>query len=177
MDKKTIEQFIQKAQITSYQWIKSDDIVIAQWVRMKCFFGCDETGRPACPPHLPTIEACRELIREYRHILIFHFEKEVEYGDFPKKWAKRITKQLLNLEREIFLSGCHKAFLLNAFSCNLCAGCEADNESCRYPLLVRPSPEALGIDVFETARNCSYPIEVLTKDSTVMNRYAIILVD
>ncbi len=177
MNKSKIEKIITRFPFKEFKWIGPDDIVIAQWVRMKCLYGCGETGRPACPPNLPSIEACRELIHEYRHILIFHFRKDVKYGDYPKKWAKDLTSQLLDLEKQIFLSGYHKTFLLSASSCNLCSECKADKKSCKHPLLLRPCPEALGIDVFETVRNLSYSIEVLREDSSVMNRYAFILVE
>ena len=177
MNKQDIEELIGRFHFEEYQWIGAEKIVISQWVRMKCLFGCDETGRPVCPPNLPSIEVCRELIHEYQNILIFHFTKAVKYGDYPEKWAKHLTRQLLDLEKEIFLSGCHKVFLLSASSCNLCNECQADKKLCKHPLLLRPCPEAMGIDVFETARNCNYPIEVLRRDSKMMNRYAFILIE
>ncbi|MBN2104156.1 hypothetical protein JW835_08970 [bacterium] len=68
-------------------------------------------------------------------------------------------------------------FLLNAFSCNLCHDCKAVKKTCKYLKLLRPCPEALGIDVFTTVRQLDYPIEVLQEDSKVMNQYAILLVE
>ena len=175
--KKDIESLILKHGLKDYQWIGPEEIVISQWVRMKCICGCDEFGRPACPPHMPSVQECHELIHEYNHIIIFRFEKEVAYNDFPKKWAREVSYQLLNLEKEIFLSGCYKTFFLNAFSCNLCHECKAGKKACKYPKLLRPTPEALGIDVFTTVRQLDYPIEVLQEDSKVMNRYAILLIE
>lgn len=174
--KDTIEKLIQGAGFSEYQWIKPEQIRIAHWVRMKCLFGCGDIGRPMCPPNLPSIQDCRELIHEYKDILIFRFEKEVVYQDYPRKWAQELNRRLLELERQIFLAGNYKVFLLNASTCNSCHECKADKKSCKHPMLLRPCPEALGIDVFETARNLNYPIEVLNEDSKMMNRYAFILV-
>jgi predicted metal-binding protein len=177
MNKQDIEKLIDRFHFRKYQWIKPGQIRISHWVRMKCLYGCGETGRPACPPNLPSILDCRELIHEYTDILIFRFEKEVAYRDYPRKWAQDLSRRLLDLEKQIFLAGYYKVFLLNASSCNLCHDCKADRKSCKHPLLLRPCPEALGIDVFETVRNLSYPIEVLREDSKIMNRYAFILVE
>ncbi|NQT24703.1 DUF2284 domain-containing protein [candidate division KSB1 bacterium] len=178
MNQSEIEKIIAQFPFKEYQWITPDDIVIAQWVRLKCLYGCGETGRPACPPNLPSIESCRELIREYKTILMFHFQKEVKYGEYSKKWAKDLTRNMLDLEKKIFLSGYYKTFLLNTSSCNLCKECKAENKtSCKHLDLLRPCPEAVGIDVFGTVRKLNYPIEVLREDSSVMNRYAFILVE
>ena len=176
MNRKNIEQIIQKFQFTDYKWIKPDQITIAQWVRMKCLYGCGDVGKPACPPHVPSIEACRALIHEYNEIVIFRFEIIMTYREYRKDWAKALNRQLLDLEREVFLSGCHKAFLLNVSSCNLCHECKAEKKPCKHPESLRPCPEALGIDVFATARAVDYPIEVLRRDSKGMNRYAILLI-
>jgi predicted metal-binding protein len=176
IQKEPIETLIQEFGFSEYRWIKPEQILISHWVRLKCLYGCGETGRPACPPNLPSIHDCRELIQEYTDILIFRFEKDVIYQDYPRKWAQGLTQKLLELEKRIFLAGYYKVFLLNASSCNLCHECKADRKSCKHPLLLRPCPEALGIDVFTTVRNLHYPIEVLQEDSKVMNRYAFILV-
>jgi predicted metal-binding protein len=81
------------------------------------------------------------------------------------------------LEREVFLSGHQRAFLLFMDSCCLCAECPGTRAGCRSPKLARPTPEAMGMDVFSTVRQCGYPIQVLSDYSQPMNRYAFLLMD
>ena len=87
-----------------------------------------------------------------------------------------ISKKLLKLEREVFLSGLVKAFMLPADNCNLCDDCVSSREDCKQPKLSRPPPEAMAVDVFSTARKAGYPIEVLSDYNQAMNRYAFLLV-
>lgn len=145
---KDIEQIIAQFCFKDYQWIDLKHIVFSHWVRMKCLYGCDEYSRPACPPNVPPIPECRDFIQEYKTILIFRFVKETDYHNYPQNWARQMTKKLLDLEKKIFLSGYVKVFLLNAFSCNLCKECTVEKTMCKKPKLLRPTPEALGIDVF-----------------------------
>jgi len=67
---------------------------------------------------------------------------------------------LLKLEREVFIAGHQKAFLLFMDSCGLCAECVGKRETGKNPRLARPSPEAMAIDVFATVRHYGYPIEI-----------------
>lgn len=41
----------------------------------------------------------------------------------------------------------------------------------------RPCLEALGVDVFATARKLGYPIEVLTDYKQEMNRYSFLMIE
>jgi len=92
-------------------------------------------------------------------------------------WARAINERLLALEREVFLAGYQKAFLLFMDSCHLCGECEKTRAECKNPKSARPAPEALAVDVFATVRGCGYPIEVLSEYSQTMNRYAFLLVE
>jgi predicted metal-binding protein len=81
------------------------------------------------------------------------------------------------LEREVFLAGNQKAFLLNMDSCHLCDECISDRGDCLHPKSARPTPEAMAVDVFSTVKKVGYPIEVLTDYSQAMNRYAFLMVE
>jgi len=83
----------------------------------------------------------------------------------------------LKLEREVFLSGNHKAFLLFMDSCNLCQECGEKRSECKDKRSARPTPEAMSIDVFSTVRQLGYSIEVLRDYSKTMNRYAFLLIE
>lgn len=161
-----------------FKWIDPAKIVVAQWVRMKCLYGCGSYGKSACcPPNVPSVEECRRFFDEYRAAAIFHFQKKVKKPEDRKPWALKIDISLLALEREVFLSGYQKAFLLFMDSCELCRDCAIAKADCKQPKKARPAPEALAVDVFSTVRACGYPIEVLDDYSRGMNRYAFLLIE
>ena len=46
--------------------MQPQDVVTAEWVRMKCQYGCGGYGRClTCPPHSPTPRQTRRLLDEY----------------------------------------------------------------------------------------------------------------
>jgi predicted metal-binding protein len=161
-----------------YKWIDPHDIVVAQWVRMKCTFGCSSYGRNAsCPPNTPSVPECRQFLNEYDTAALFHFEKAVDAPQDRGPWSKKVNQGLLKLERDVFLAGHQKAFLLFMDSCRLCADCPGIREECRNPQSSRPSPEGMAIDVFTTVRQYGFPIQVLTDYTQPMNRYAFLLIE
>lgn len=161
-----------------FRWIDPADIVVAEWVRMKCAYGCDSYGRRAsCPPNLPSVSECRQFIREYETAAVFHFAKAVEKPEDRWPWGREVGRALMRLERAVFLAGHPKAFLLLPTPCSLCDPCSALRAECKHPKLARPSPEGMAIDVFTTVRKIGYPIEVLSDYTQTMNRYAFLLVE
>jgi predicted metal-binding protein len=91
-------------------------------------------------------------------------------------WTRKVNLGLTKLEREVFLSGYEKAFLLFMDSCVICEKCSGDRATCKQPRLSRPTPEAMAVDVFSTVRKAGYPIEVLADTSLAMNRYAFLMI-
>lgn len=173
-----LNALFEKHGYSDYKWIKAEDIVVAQWVRMKCMFGCGEYGRNAtCPPNIPSVSECRQFFDEYSTGVIFRFEKAVDRPEDRHAWTKQIKQALLKLEREVFLSSYQKAFLLYMDTCYICADCSGTRETCKSPRSARPTPEAMAVDVFSTVRQYGYPIEVLTDYSQPMNRYALLMIE
>jgi predicted metal-binding protein len=173
-----LEALFHRHGYADFKWIEPHNMVVAQWVRMKCVFGCAEYGRnAACPPNVPSVSECRQFFNEYGSGVIFHFEKRVERPEDRHAWTKEVNQGLVGLEREVFLLGYQKAFLLFMDSCNLCAECPGMREECRQPRMARPTPEAMGVDVFSTVRQHGYPIEVLRDYAQTMNRYAFLLIE
>ena len=173
-----LEIIFRKHGFSDFKWLDSRKIVVAQWARMKCLYGCSEYGRTAsCPPNVPSVAQCERFFREYRRAVVFHFEKSVARPEDRFAWTRKINLKLLKLEREVFLSGCEKAFLLFLDSCNICAECSGTRQTCKQPKLARPTPDALAVDVYATVRLLGYPIEVLSRFDQPMNRYAFLLVD
>ncbi len=178
MDKSIINQIVINQGFNDFKWIEAKGIVVAQWVRFKCMFGCPSYGTKAsCPPEVPSIDECREFFKDYQRAILIHIEKKLENPDERDNWSKEINNQLLKVEREIFLAGYRKVFLLFMDECQLCKDCSVNRENCHYKKMSRPCPEALGVDVFETAHKYGFPIEVLKDKTEEMNRFSIILVD
>ncbi len=173
-----IEEIVKKHGVDDFKWIDPNNIVVEQWVRMKCMYGCNEYGRTAtCPPNVPSIEECERFFKEYTSAIVIHYEKSVAKPEDRHNWTKGINSQLLELEREIFISGHRKTFLIFLDSCCFCDGCPGKLEKCKDPQRARPTPESLGVDVYATVRKIGYYIEVLSDYSQAMNRYAFLLIE
>jgi predicted metal-binding protein len=175
---KKLEEMFKKYGYDDYQWINPKGIVVAQWARMKCMFGCKNFGKcGTCPPNTPSVEECEAFFRGYKTGVVFHFGKRVARPEDRFAWTRKVNLKLLNLEREVFLSGYYKAFLLFMDSCYLCASCPGVREKCKNPKMSRPTPESMAVDVFATVRKIGYPIKVLYDYSQEMNRYAFLLIE
>jgi predicted metal-binding protein len=174
---KEIEVLFQEHGFNDYRWINPEDIVVSQWVRMKCMYGCSGYGKCAtCPPNTPSVSECRKFFDEYSDIAVFRFEVELEKPEDRHDLMKEINMRLLELERAVFLSGFVKTFLLFADNCTLCTDCVSSLEDCKQPTRSRSPPEGMAVDVFSTVRAIGYPIEVLADYGQTMNRYALLLV-
>ena len=177
-DKQIITGLLKKYEISSFKWIKSYNIVVSQWVRFKCMYGCPSYGTNAiCPPNVPSINECQRFFSEYSNILLLHFNVKLNNPEDRKDWCKKINLRLLELERELFLHGYYRAFLLFLDECRLCDECELTREKCKNKKSARPSPEGLVVDVFETVQRSGLPIKVLKTTKDEMDRYAFILLE
>ena len=173
-----IEELVKKHKVNDFKWMDPNKFVIEQWVRMKCVYGCEEYGKTAtCPPNVPSIAECKEFFKGYTSSLVIHYSGSFEKPEERHLWTKNINSQLLALEREVFISGFRKAFLLFLDSCTFCDGCPSKREKCKKPREARPTSEALGMDVYATVRQIGFPIQVLSDYSQTMNRYAFLLIE
>lgn len=146
--------------------IRPKDVVTAEWVRLKCQYGCGGYGwHLTCPPHSPTPETTRKVLDGYQWAILLHGDEETE--------LRRVGAEL---ERRIFLAGCYKAFAFVCGPCLLCDECALE-EGCQHPYQARPAMEAAGIDVFATARAAGFPLEVITTHDCKQNRYALVLIE
>ena len=173
-----LEETFRKHSFHDFKWIDPAQITVSQWVRMKCMFGCNEYGKNAsCPPNVPSVSDCEGFFREYRHAVIFHLEKQVGSQEELKHWVRSVHTNLLKLEKEVFLFGYEKAFILLIDSCCLCSECSPKRELCKNPKQSRPTVEALGVDVYKTARSAGYHIQVKSDPSQTMDRFALLMVE
>jgi predicted metal-binding protein len=133
------------------------DIKTAPWVQVKCRFGCAHHGQSLqCPPYTRTMARTDQLLASYTRALLL-----VDQPPGPE-----FHRRLLELEKAAFLNGFHKALAFGAGPCTLCTTCDT-SRPCRFPDRSRPSMEASGMDVYETARRCG----LILKPVTVLDGY------
>ncbi len=177
-DYSKLEEIFERYNFKDYRWINASQIMVANWVRFKCTFGCSSYGKKgSCPPQVPSVEDCRTFFSEYDQAVVFHITKKVQKPKDRVAWSREVSKELLSVEREVFLSGFYKAFMLFMDECRLCKSCTGSREACVNKEDSRPGPESLAVDVFSTVRSIGYPIEVLSSYDQEMNRYAFLLVE
>lgn len=174
--KEKIESILIHHDLADYKWISPKDIVVAHWVRVKCTFGCDDYGLGACPPNTPSVDDCRSFFDEYSSGLVIRLNKYADKNAYPSDWSFEMTNKLLDIEREIFLAGFQKVFLLNQTCCSLCKECPGNRIECKDKIRSRPSPEGFAVDVYQTVRNLGLEIQVVSENPSVMNRIAILLI-
>jgi predicted metal-binding protein len=178
IDVQELEKRFRDHGFLDYKWLDPQKIKVAHWVRMKCRFGCPTYGSGlACPPYVPPVEECRKFFREYSEAAVFRFSHKAEKPEDRYSWTREINLRLLELEREVFLTGYEKTFLIFMDSCNVCGQCPKTDKVCLEPKMARPAPEGLAVDVYSTVRSVGYPIEVLSDYSQTMNRYAFLMID
>jgi len=162
--------------------ISPEDVIIGQWVRLKCQYGCGGYGRYfTCPPYSPSVGETKRMVMEYDSALLFEFAFNPESGKNPN-----ITELMFELERKAFLDGLYKAFAFSAGPCRLCDSCVASSienanqfskRLCRHQGKARPSMESCGIDVFKTARKVGYEIDVVKNHGDYYKRFGLLMLD
>ncbi len=168
--KKALSRGISRAKL-----IDARTITVANWVRLKCQFGCGGYGkRLTCPPYSPTPEYTRRMVTEYGRALLMQIE------NIPPAKEDRVSQELqmvvADLEREIFLDGYYKTFGMTSGPCRLCRTCST-KKPCKYPYQARPSMEACGIDVYQTVRNNGFKLEVVTREDSCCTYNGLILIE
>jgi len=168
--KNPIEKYVKNAVklgVRDAKHISANTIVTAAWVRLKCRYGCGVYGHClTCPPHSPTPEQTASVLKDYESALL------VRGDDYLQ-----VTRIVARIEREAFLDGYHKAFAMGCGPCGLCDECNLTDAECLHPTEARPAMEACGIDVFQTARDNGFPVEVLKNRSSEQNYYGVVLLE
>lgn len=147
----------------------------AEWVRMKCTFGCEGYGGYlTCPPHSPAPDQTARMLKEYNTALLIAFQfNKASQRPRISKLSKRLV---VDLEREVFLDGYQKAYAMACGPCRFCRSCDTESD-CKHPELARPSMEACGIDVFTTARRNGLKINVVRDYKDGVTYCNLLLVD
>lgn len=168
-DLERISQLAVDLGATDAKPVKASDIIVRDWVRLKCQYGCGGYGkRLTCPPYSPTPEQFRKILKGYSWAILLKFKPE----DLDRANVK-LHDVIAKLERETFLAGYYSSFGL---ACGPCPYCERCNlEACAYPELARPSMEACGIDVYASARKAGFKIEVVKSREEEPTYYGLLL--
>jgi predicted metal-binding protein len=146
-------------------------VVTAEWVRMKCQYGCPGFGTSlCCPPHTPPPDITRKVIDSYQKAVLLHRRL------LKEDKSKPFNETIVNVEVKIFLDGYYKAWSMGSGPCRLCKECDLTT-SCKHGFEARPSMEACGIDVFKTTRDNGFPIEVVKTHEEERNIFGLILVE
>jgi predicted metal-binding protein len=169
-----LEVYCKKALEMGIDGVKIIDprsVATAEWVRIKCQFGCPGFGLShCCPPQSPTPDITRKVIDSYQRAILLH--RQLKKGERTKGFNETVVR----LEIEIFLNGYYKAWSMGSGPCRLCKECDLTN-SCQHGYEARPSMEACGIDVFKTARDNGFPIQVVKNHEDARNIFGLILIE
>ena len=151
-------------------------VVTAEWVRMKCLYGCTPGRCLTCPPNSPTPQDTRRLLEEYRTILLLRFDIQPERTAWLES-GTRVLETALKLERELFLRGHYKVFAIaGGRSCDLDEACGTP-DTCTHREGLRPGPVGCGIDIFSTSANAGWPLNVVHDRDEPYKRFALVLVE
>ena len=164
--------------------ICTDMVVVSDWVRFKCRYGCKGYAKHfSCPPYAPTPQETRRMLQEYDTALLLRFDGIPGMGEFSTDeipedfhpWYKDMILWVHDtvhlLEKTAFYDGYYKAFGFGAYPCLYCDHCVAEEREgvvdeslrrlCPHLDKVRPSMEASGIDVFATARKAGWELSTI----------------
>jgi predicted metal-binding protein len=177
--------------------LAAKNIVVDERVRLKCLVPCcPNYGTLMCPPNVMPVSEFREILARYHHAILIQIEipftqqdiqttsdetrladlfqtKEYEKG-FRALLFPRVYDILDGLEAAAFSLGYRFAAALGASRCYVCEECPRQGP-CKVPFRGRPSMEAMGIDVVETAKRAGLPIEFPVPEKPVIN--CLLLVD
>ena len=151
-------------------------VVTAEWVRLKCQFGCDGYGQcRTCPPDSPTPGQTRRVLDEYSRAILLRVGPHAIYDEHDEHYVT-LRRTAADLERELFLAGYYKTWSISNGPCSGCDICDRD-QPCVDPAQARPSMEACGIDVFATVRAAGWEIEVVRDRGDEYRFFALVLID
>ncbi len=166
--------------------IRTKDVVVADWVRFKCRYGCKGYAKHmSCPPYAPPVADTRRMVTEYESGILVRFEgipghRDLRPEEIPEDFHPFLRDLILwvngtihFLEKTAFYDGFYKAFGFGAYPCIYCEHehCVAEEQPgvvdesirrlCRHMDLVRPTMEGAGMDVFATAKNAGWDLRIV----------------
>ena len=99
--KRSLELGAEKARV-----INASAVVVEEWVRWKCVYGCAFHGKDAYhPPCAPDADSTKKMMKEYSKAILMNGSK-----------GKTLTEAAVRLEGEAYQMGFYKAFAMTALS-------------------------------------------------------------
>lgn len=144
--------------------ISPASVVVTEFPKDKCAFGCSSANLKHCQANEIPLEETRRLLSSYTKALLIKGTPGT--GEFQRK--------ILEAERLAFIGGYHKAFAFWAGPCHICGSCDLD-KPCKNTKNRRPSMEGSGIDVFETVRNNGETLKTLASKDEIVKYYGLLL--
>jgi predicted metal-binding protein len=173
-----MRKYVNQAKRFGVSWAKlihPKNVVAAEWVRLKCQYGCGRYGTClTCPPFSPPPEYTRSMLEHYSKALVLVYDISSESRERAKR--KKMRRQIASLEREMFLDGYHKAFGMACGPCNLCRTCDV-TQPCKHEDVARPSMEACGLDVYATLANVGYKLQVVRSTDQTCHFCGLVLIE
>jgi hypothetical protein len=84
--------------------IDTETVVVAEWVRWKCRYGCPLFEKDSFhPPFAPDVESMKKVLKEYTKAILLNGPK-----------GQTLTEAAVKLEGETYHRGYYKAFALTA---------------------------------------------------------------
>jgi predicted metal-binding protein len=182
-----LKRYCQKALelgATKVKIISVEDIPVDERITLKCQIPrCFGYGAGAhCPPNTLKAAELRELLKGFRWAVFFIKDVPPEVIIRDKATIKErvdayrdIYKIVTEMESMAFYDGHYLAFGFAAGSCRhtFCGKletCQAmEGKQCRFPLLSRPSMEAVGIDVFHMVAKADWDIFPIGSNAKAVN--------
>lgn len=173
-------------------------VVLDPRVRLKCTVPmCEHYGHNLmCPPNVMPLQEFGKVLERYSRAILVQYPipvrsftiddsaRGMEQAYADKEYYQQLLCSEIAfidlmglLEKEALRTGHRFAAAFSGGACRLCDECvgQGSGKSCRHPFRSRPATEAMGIDVFETARNAGLPFDLPPKDRPVWN--GLLLVD
>ncbi|MDH7508802.1 MAG: DUF2284 domain-containing protein [Methanomassiliicoccales archaeon] len=172
--------------------ISADRIVVDPRVRLKCMIPlCASYGvNLMCPPNVISPEEFAKILSLYRHAILVQvpltinndfvkilgqgkslseIREDQNYRNLLSKGDRQLIEILCKLEKDCLEMGYRFATGLSAGTCRLCEECvgQHSGKPCRHPFVARPSMEAVGIDVIQTAKNAGIDLKFFAKTTPV----------
>lgn len=151
------------------------DMIVTPKVRLKCMYGCPNyKNAKNCPPtDTLTPEQCENYLHTYSTGIILRF-----YPNKNQLCPDIVQTNMLELERQIFLS--NKPFALAIFPkhCSLCNKCDI-NKPCSCQTKARPSISSMCIDILGTVTKLGLEQKIISEKNPSHSWYyvGIVLID
>ncbi len=76
--KENIESIVTSYRFPNDRWINPHNMIVRQWVRAKCIFGCSVNRLGTCPPNTLLVNDCKTFFSEYNSGLVLVLNKLVK---------------------------------------------------------------------------------------------------